>query len=120
MDFVADSLFNGKRIRTLTVMDNFGSEPMAIQFDYSIQGDHVAGDIDAMQPPHDRCPNRIQVYICSKFNSKVFDKREYENDVVLDLSRLASHTDDSFVESRNRSFPDECVNSHRCLSRKDT
>lgn len=61
MDFVADNLFDGKRIRALTVVDNFSRECMAIHVDYSIKGDHVVGVMDAIQQLHDRCPDRIQV-----------------------------------------------------------
>lgn len=41
MDFVSDALFNGRRLRTLTVMDNFTRECLAIHVDASIRGEHV-------------------------------------------------------------------------------
>jgi len=37
MDFVSDSLFNGQRIRALTVVDNFSRECLAIHADHSIR-----------------------------------------------------------------------------------
>ena len=43
MDFVSDSLFNGRRIRTLTVVDNFSRECLAIYVDRSIRAEEVVG-----------------------------------------------------------------------------
>lgn len=41
MDFVADNLFNERRIRTLTVVDNFSRECLAIQIGQGLRGDDV-------------------------------------------------------------------------------
>jgi len=46
MDFVADSLFNGRRIRALTIVDDFSRECLAIHVDHSIKADEV---VDVMQ-----------------------------------------------------------------------
>jgi putative transposase len=103
MDFVADNLFDGKRIRALTIVDNFSRECMAIHVDHGIRGEHVVGVIDAIQQLHDRCPDRIQVDNGSEFISKALDKWAYENQVVLDFSRPGKPTDNPFIESFNGS-----------------
>ena len=41
MDFVADNLFNGRRIRALTVVDNLSRECLAIHVDQGIKGRDV-------------------------------------------------------------------------------
>ncbi|KGD40666.1 HTH-like domain protein [Burkholderia pseudomallei] len=41
MDFVADSLFDGRRLRTLTVVDNYTRECLAIEVGQSLKGEHV-------------------------------------------------------------------------------
>lgn len=119
MDFVADNLFNGKRIRALTVVDNFSRECLAIHVDQGVKGEHVVGVMNAIQQLHDRCPDRIQVDNGSEFISKVLDKWAYENQVVLDFSRPGKPTDNPFIESFNGSFRDECLNSHWFLSLED-
>jgi len=119
MDFVVDNLFDGKRIRALTIVDNFSRECLAIHVDYSIKGDHVVGVIDAVEQLHNRCPDWIQVDNGSEFISKALDKWAYENDVVVYFSRLGNPTDNPFIESFNGSFRDECLNSHRFLSLAD-
>jgi putative transposase len=38
MDFVSDNLFNGRRFRALTVVDNFSRECLAIHAGKSLKG----------------------------------------------------------------------------------
>ena len=119
MDFVADNLFDGTRIRSLTVVDNFSRECLLIHVNRSIRGDDVVDLMKHMQSNHDRCPDRIQVDNGSEFISKVLDKWAYENKVTLDFSRPGKPTDNPFIESFNGSFRDECLNSHWFLSLED-
>ena len=42
MDFVADSLFDGRRFRALTIVDNYSRECLAIEAGQSIKGQDVA------------------------------------------------------------------------------
>ena len=61
MDFVADSLFNGRRIRALTIVDNFSRECLAIHVDQSIRAEEVVGVMQALKRFVGRVPERIQV-----------------------------------------------------------
>lgn len=119
MDFVADNLFNGKRIRALTVVDNFSRECMAIHVDFALWGEDVVCVMNTIESLYDRCPDRIQVDNGSEFISKALDKWAYENGVTLDFSRPGKPTDNPFIESFNGSFRDECLNSHWFLSLED-
>ena len=42
MDFVSDNLFNGRRFRVLTVVDNFSRECPVMEADHSLTGQRVA------------------------------------------------------------------------------
>jgi len=119
MDFVADNLFNGRRIRALTVVDNFSRECLAIQVDHSIKGEQVVSTMEALRLFAGRSPERIQVDNGSEFISKTLDKWAYENGVTLDFSRPGKPTDNALIESFNGSFRDECLNIHWFLSLDD-
>ncbi len=119
MDFVADSLFNGRRIRALTIVDNFSRECLAIHVDHSIKADKVVGVMQALKHFVGKVPGRIQVDNGSEFISKALDKWAYENRVVLDFSRPGKPTDNAYIESFNGSFRDECLNTHWFLSLDD-
>ncbi len=118
MDFVADELFNGRRIRSLTVVDNFSREALAITVDHSLKGDAVVDTVTLIGQMRG-LPNRIQVDNESEFISKALDKWAYEHGVQLDFSRPGKPTDNPFIESFNGSFRDECLNVHWFLSLED-
>jgi putative transposase len=48
--------------------------------------------------------------------SRILDKWAYDNRVTLDFSRPGKPTVNSFIESFNGSFMDECSNTHWFLS----
>jgi len=118
MDFVADNLFNGRRIRALTVVDNLTRESLAIEVDHRLNGEDVVATMERLKACG-RVPDRIQADNGSEFISKVLDRWAYENGVTLDYSRPGKPTDNAFIESFNGSFRDECLNVHWFLSIED-
>jgi putative transposase len=119
MDFVADNLFNGRRIRALTVVDNFSRECLAIHVGHSIQGKQVVSVMEALKRFVGRVPKRIQTDNGSEFISRVMDRWAYENGIVMDYSRPGKPTDNALVESFIGSFRDECLNTNWFLSLED-
>jgi putative transposase len=91
MDFVADSLFNGRRFRALTVVDNWSRECLAIRVDQAMKGEDVVGVMTALTFVR-RTPKRIFLDNGSEFISKVLDRWAYENKVTLDFSRPGKPT----------------------------
>ena len=119
MDFVADNLFNGRRIRALTVVDNFSRECVAIEVGQGLKGEDVVSVMERLKYQNQRVPARIQTDNGSEFISKAMDKWAYENGVIMDFSRPGKPTDNAFVESFNGSLRDECLNVHWFLSLED-
>jgi len=116
MDFVADSLFNGRRFRALTIVDNYSRECPAIEVGQSIKGHDVVAVMDRLV--QDRgVPDRIQCG--SEFISKALDKWAYEHGVAMDFSRPGKPMDNAHIESFNGSFRDECLNVNWFLSIED-
>ncbi len=46
MDFVADELYNGRRIQALTVVDNWSRESLAITVDHRLRGENVVSTMN--------------------------------------------------------------------------
>jgi putative transposase len=118
MDFVADALFDGRRLRTLTVVDNYTRECLAIEVGQSLKGEHVVEAltrITAMRGP----PTTIKVDNGSEFIPKAMDRWGYENGVELEFSRPGTPTDNAKVESFKGRFRQECLNAHWFLSLAD-
>jgi putative transposase len=118
MDFVTDSLFNGRRFRSLTVVDNYSRECLAIEVGQNIRGEDVTGTMDRLREVRG-IPKSIKMDNGPEFISKELDKWAYENRVVLDYSRPGKPIDNAFIESFNGSFRDECLNTNWFLSLED-
>lgn len=119
MDFVSDALFDGRRFRALTLVDNYSRECLAIEVGQSLKGFDVVAVMERIKELRGVVTKRIQVDNGSEFISKALDKWAYENDVTLDFSRPGKPTDNAFIESFNGSFRDECLNVNWFLSLDD-
>jgi putative transposase len=91
MDFVADQLFDGRKFRALTVVDNYSRKCLSIHAGQSLKGDDVVAEMDRIKQEQS-LPKRIQVDNGSEFISKALDKRAYENKITLDFSRPGKPT----------------------------
>ena len=119
MDFVHDQLFNGRKFKALTIVDNFSRYCYAIEVKTSFTGINVGEVMEALKIKHGVTPNRIQVDNGSEFTSKDFDRWAQTNKVTLDFSRPGKPTDNPFIESFNGSFRDECLNTSWFMSLQD-
>ncbi len=115
MDFVSDALLGGRRFRTLTLLDVFMRECLAIQVDTNITGERVVAVVTEVSRPLG-VPARIQVDNGSEFISKALDLWAYQHRVTLDFSRPGRRQDNAHIESFNGSFRDECLNIHWFVS----
>jgi len=119
MDFVSDQLFDGRRFRALTLVDNYSRECLEIEVGQSLKGFDVVSVMERIKERRGVVPQRIQVDNGSEFISKALDQWAYENEVTLDFSRPGKPTDNPFIESFNGSFRDECLNVNWFLSLED-
>jgi len=120
MDFVVGNLFNGRRKRALTGVENLGRECLPIRIDNAIKAHHVVTAMERLRLFKDRWPGRIQLDNGSEYISRDFDRWAYENGVTLGFSRLGKPTDNSLIESFDGRCRDECLNSNWFLSIDDT
>jgi putative transposase len=118
MDFVSDALFNGRRLRALTVVDAFTREALAIEVDQGIKGEQVVAVLVRLTLARG-APATIKVDNGPEFISKVLDRWAYEHGVTLDFSRPGKPTDNALVESFNGRLRDECLNANWFLSLTD-
>ena len=67
MDFVADQLFDGRKIRALTIVDNYSRQCVAIHVGQSLKGEDVVAVMNQLKVIHLAVPERIQVDNGSEF-----------------------------------------------------
>ncbi len=100
MDFVSDALFDGRRLRALTVVDAYTREALAIEVGQGIKGEQVVEVMTRLAVLRG-APSTIRVDNGPEFVSKALDRWAYANGVTLDFSRPGKPTDNAFVESFN-------------------
>ncbi len=118
MDFMSDQLFDGRRIRVLTVIDAFTRLCPAIEVGQRYRGADVVDTLERVTRVYG-LPKTIRVDNGPEFISKDLDLWAYMNGVTLDFSRPGKPTDNAFIESFNGSFRAECLNASWFLSLDD-
>lgn len=111
MDFVSDSLADGRRMRVLTVVDLWDRRIPCLETDRSITGEQVARRLDALRL-QGQCPQVIRVDNGPEFTSKALDRWAHEHGVRLEFIRPGKPTDNCFIESFNGRFRDECLDAN--------
>jgi putative transposase len=118
MDFMADQLFDGRRIRFLTIVDTFTRFSPAIDVRLSYRGADVVETLEAAIKAHG-VPREIRVDNGPEFISRDLDRWAWLNGVTLDFSRPGKPTDNAFAESFNGSLRAECLDASWFLNLDD-
>jgi putative transposase len=115
MDFVHDQLFDGRRIRVLTIIDTFTRLSPAIEVRQSFRGSDVVETLERASQDIG-CPKTIRLDNGPEFISKELDLWAFLRGVTLDFSRPGKPTDNAFIESMNGKFRAECLNANWFMS----
>lgn len=119
MDFVHDQLFDGKKFRSLTIVDILTRFCLAIEVKRSFKGIDVVEVLESLKTGDGVKPKTIRLDNGPEFISKDLDRWASLNEVTLDFSRKGKPTDNAYCESFNGTFRDECLNTSWFLSMED-
>ncbi len=115
IDFMFDYVESGRRLKLLTVVDEFAKESPGILVDHSIRGldvteflDHLAGG---------NYPKVIRVDQGTEFTSRAMLDWAYKKNIALEFTKVRKPN--QIVESFNSRVRDECLNEHIFFSLKD-
>jgi putative transposase len=118
MDFMADRLDDGRRIRILTVEDVFTRECLAVEVDTSLPSRRVVEVLTRLVAARG-APTVITVDNGAEFYSRTTDGWAYQQGVRLDFSRPGKPMDNPFIESFNGRLRDEHLNVELFFSVRD-
>ncbi len=111
MDFVSDALAGGRRIKALTIVDDFTKESVDIVADHGISGQYVTRVLDRAVRFRG-LPAAIRTDQGPEFTGHALDQWAYRNGVQLKLIQPGKPTQNAYIESFNGRFRDECLNEH--------
>ena len=108
MDFMQDCLWNGRKFRALTIVDDFSRESPAIEVDTSLGGARVVRVLDRLAESRG-LPGVITVDNGPEFAGKALDEWAYRRGVRLNFIRPGKPVENAYVESFNGRVRDECL-----------
>ena len=108
-DFVMDALANGRRIKCLTVVDDFSRECVDIAVDYGIGGEYVTRVLDRVGQfrGYPRC---IRTDQGPEFTSRAFMAWAHARGIKHLINDAGKPTQNAYIESFNGKYRDECLN----------
>lgn len=109
MDFVSDSLANGRRIKCLTVADDFSHESVEIAVDYGISGQYVTRILDRAAVFRGY-PSAVRTDNGPEFTSRAFMAWATNHGIQHILIQPGRPMQNGYIESFNGKFRDECLN----------
>jgi len=118
MDFMSDQLYDGRRFRLLTLVDNHSRESPAVKVGQRLGAQDVVRVLEGVVSQRG-APEVIRVDKGPEFISKDLDLWAYFNGVKLDFIRPGKPTDNALIEAFNSRFRQECLNEHWFLSLED-
>ena len=118
MDFMCDTLANGRTFRTLNLVDDASRECLRIEVDHGLASLRVVRVLDELAITRG-LPRQIVVDNGPEFTSTALDAWAYRRGVALHFIRPGKPVDNAFIESFNGKFRDECLNENWFLDLDD-
>ena len=118
MDFVADRLHGGSKLRVFTVIDVYTRECLGAEVAFRMGAAEVVKVLEQLRCQRS-APKRIYCDQGSEFAGRLTDLWTYPHKVTLRFSRPDKPTNHAYIESFNRSFRDAWLNLHGCLSMEE-
>jgi len=115
IDFVMDALASGRRIKCLTIVDDFTRECLDIAVDFGISGEYVSHVLEQIGQFRG-LPGAIRTDQGPEFTSRALDRWAYGRGVGLKLIAAGKPTQNAYIESFNGKFRDECLNDHHFMN----
>jgi len=109
MDFVSDSLSNGRRLKYLTVTDDFSHECVDLTVDFGISGEYVTRLLDRAAVFRGY-PNTVRTDNGPEFTSRVFMAWAQTHGIRHILIQPGRPMQNGYIESFNGKFRDEHLN----------
>lgn len=118
MDFLSDVLCNGRRFRTLSLVDVHSRECLALEVDTSLPGERVVRVLERLRETRG-LPRIIQVDNGPEFTGHKLDQWAYHHQVKLHFIEVGKPVQNAYIESFNGKFRDECLNQEWFLDLPD-
>jgi putative transposase len=115
MDFVHDRTLDGRRLRVLTIIDQFSRFALPLAVRRSFPGFAVVHWLEQLAADHG-LPQVISIDNGTEFTSRVFDAWAHRHGIKLHFIAPGRPVQNAYIESFNGKLRDECLNEHAFVS----
>ncbi|MDR4464489.1 MAG: IS3 family transposase [Nitrospira sp.] len=115
MDFVHDTLSEGRPYRILTVVDNWSHSSPVLEAGFCMSGEIVSRVLGRVFGEQSGPPS-ITVDHGTEFQSRALEDWAYRRGVQLDFIRPGKPVENTFIGTFNGRLRDECLNVHQFTS----
>jgi len=115
MDFIHDSLANGRMLKNMTLIDEYSRRCHAIEVDTSLTGRRVVETLDRVSFTQG-LPEIIIIDNGPEFIGKALNEWAYKRGVKLHFITPGKPVENAYIETFNGKFQDECLNEHWFLT----
>jgi putative transposase len=111
MDFMHDTLENGRRFRVLNVIDDFNREALVVRPGFSYSGEHVIRSLEEIELLRG-LPKQIRVDNGPEFLSKTFQAWCDKNEIEIKYIQPGKPVQNAYVERFNRLFREDVLDAY--------
>ena len=110
-DFMADSLWSGRRFRTFNVMDDYNRQALRIEIDTSLPAARVVRALDELVEVRGK-PKRLRMDNGPEFVSKALADWAARNGITLQFIQPGKPTQNAYIERFNRTYRTEVLDCY--------
>ena len=118
MDFISDALSDGRKFRSLNLVDDYNRECLAAEVDTSIPGARVVRVLEQLRERRG-LPQVLVMDNGPEFAGQALDAWAYQRGVRLHFIEPGKPVQNAFIESFNGKMRDECLNEHWFMSLRE-
>jgi putative transposase len=111
MDFLSDSLVDGRPVRVFTCVDDFSRRCVALECDVAMPAERVTRMLDHAIGQYGK-PRRIRTDNGPEFTARALDAWAYAHGIEHHFIRPGKPMENAFAESFNGRVRDEFLNQH--------
>lgn len=111
MDFMSDVLTDGRRFRTLNILDDFNRQGLCIEVDFSLPAPRVIRALERVIDLHSK-PQRVRVDNGPEFIAQLLEDWAHQNGIQIQFIQKGSPTQNAFIERFNGSYRREVLDAY--------